>query len=63
VQASSKEVHILTTHIVGQALELVKNKSEEEIKDLLMDKLRSVFSRKVSEKKKGKPLLFSVVRK
>ncbi|KAK7092117.1 hypothetical protein V1264_009717 [Littorina saxatilis] len=48
-EASRKETHLLVTHIVGQALDLVKDKTESEVKDMCLHTLRAIFPGKVPD--------------
>lgn len=41
-------MHILVTHIVGEALGVIRGKSEDEIKDMCLETLCRIFRRKVS---------------
>ena len=61
-QAPRKQTYLLVTHIVGQALDIVQDKTESEIKDLCLQTLRTIFPGKVgrtycSQNKWGRKLL------
>ncbi|PVD32420.1 hypothetical protein C0Q70_07854 [Pomacea canaliculata] len=46
-KSGARNVHILVTHIVGEALGVICGKSEDEIKDMCLETLCRIFRRKV----------------